>query len=112
MKDKLTYKGFIGSVHFQTEDEVFYGRIEGVTDLVTFEGESVKGLKAAFEEAVEDYLALCKSVDKEPYKSFKGSFNVRITPNLHRKAFEKATLKGMTLNQLLQEAIEKELRIG
>ncbi|RMG19274.1 MAG: type II toxin-antitoxin system HicB family antitoxin [Bacteroidetes bacterium] len=110
MKDKLTYKGFIGSVHFQAEDELFYGRIEGITDLVTFEGKSVEELKKAFEEAVEDYVQLCKAIGKEPYKSFKGSFNVRITPRLHRQAFEKATLEGITLNQLVQKAIEKEVQ--
>ena len=109
MKDKLTYKGFIGSVHFQAEDELFYGRIEGITDLVTFEGESVKELKNAFEGSVEDYLELCESIGKEPFKSFKGSFNVRINPRLHRKAFEKATVEGITLNQLVQKAIEKEI---
>ena len=109
MKDKLKYKNFIGSVHFHADDELFYGRIEGVNDLVTFEGESVKELKKAFEEAVEDYLELCQAIGKEPLKSFKGSFNVRIHPSLHREAFEKATLKGITLNQWVQHAIEKEL---
>jgi len=109
MKDKLTYKEFIGSVQFQGEDEIFFGRIEGVSDLVTFEGDSVKALKQAFEEAVDDYLDLCESIGKEPYKSFKGSFNVRIDPRLHRKAFEKATKEGITLNQFVRKAIEKEV---
>ena len=109
MKDKLLFKDFIGSVHFEAEDELFFGRIEGVDDLITFEGESVKDLKAAFEEAVDDYLELCQSIGKEPFKSFKGSFNIRIHPHLHRKAFEKATINGMTLNQFVQTAIEKEV---
>ena len=109
MKDKLTYKGFIGSVHFQAEDEVFFGRIEGISDLITFEGESVASLKSAFEEAVEDYISLCDSIQKDPMKSFKGSFNVRMDPTLHRQAFEKATLEGITLNQLVQQALEKEV---
>ena len=41
-KDKIIYKDFIGTVHFSTEDEIFYGKIEGINDLVTFEGLSVK----------------------------------------------------------------------
>ena len=112
MTDKLTYKGFIGSVHFEGEDEIFFGKIEGINDLVTFEGESVSTLKNAFAEAVDDYLALCESIGKEPFKSFKGSFNIRITPQLHRKAFQLATLKGMTLNQFVQHAIEKGVQQG
>ncbi len=107
MKDKLIYKEYIGTVHFSAEDDTFFGKIEGINDLVTFEGETVAGLKAAFAEAVEDYIELCKEVGKDPLKSFKGSFNVRLDPNLHSKAFEKATLAGKSLNQLVQEAIEQ-----
>ena len=109
MTDKLVYKEFIGTVHFSTKDSVFYGKIGGINDLVTFEGESVSDLKNAFEEAVDDYIELCKEVIKKPLKSFKGSFNVRITPTLHSKASKIASLKGKSLNQFVQEAIEKEV---
>lgn len=107
MKDKLIYKEYIGTVHFSADDETFFGKIEGINDLVTFEGETVKELKNAFEEAVKDYIELCEEVGKAPLKSFKGSFNVRLDPKLHSKAFEKATLDGKSLNQLVQEAIEQ-----
>ncbi|HHT9147108.1 MAG TPA: YlcI/YnfO family protein [Candidatus Wunengus sp. YC61] len=42
-------------------------------------------------------------------RSYKGSFNVRISPEMHRKAVEKAIKKGLSLNQFVQKAIEKEL---
>jgi predicted HicB family RNase H-like nuclease len=109
MKDILKYKEFIGSVHFNGDDEVFYGKIEGVNDLITFEGESVKELLSSFKEAVDDYINLCKSNKKPIYKSYKGSFNVRISPTLHRKAIEKALSLGIPLNQLVQKAIENEV---
>ncbi|MFB0945029.1 MAG: type II toxin-antitoxin system HicB family antitoxin, partial [Spirosomataceae bacterium] len=70
-----------------------------------YKRQTVKKLKIAFEVAVEDYIELCEEVGKDPMKSFKGSFNVRLDPNLHSKAFEKATLSGKSLNQLVQEAI-------
>jgi len=110
MTDKLMFKDFIGSVHYSTNDSVFHGKLEGINDLVTFEGESVKELKLAFEEAVEDYIELCKELDKDPLKSFKGSFNVRISPSLHSEAFKTATLRGKSLNQFVQEAIEREVK--
>ncbi len=109
MKDVLTYKGFIGTVHFSAEDKVFHGKIEGIDDLVTFEGHSVEELIKAFHNEVDDYIALCKEMGKEPIRSYKGSFNVRISPEMHRKAVEKATKKGLSLNQFVQTAIEKEL---
>ena len=109
MKDILKYKEFIGSVHFNGDDEVFYGKIEGINDLITFEGKSVKELLSSFKEAVDDYINLCKSNKKAVYKSYKGSFNVRISPTLHRKAIEKALSLGIPLNQLVQKAIENEV---
>jgi len=109
MTDKLVYKDFIGTVHFSTKDSVFYGKIEGINDLVTFEGETVSDLTGAFEESVDDYIELCKEVGKDPLKSFKGSFNVRIAPDLHSRAFKTASLRGKSLNQFVQEAIEKEV---
>ena len=110
MKDKLKYKEFIGSVHFSAEDEVFYGKVEGINDLVTFEGNTVNKLKSAFKEAVNDYIELCDEVGKKIFKSFKGSFNVRVNPQLHSKAFELAIIEGKTLNQFIKEAIEMKIQ--
>lgn len=73
MKNTLKYKGFIGSVDFSAEDMVFHGKLEGNTDLVTFEAETVADLKASFEEAVDDYFEFCREVGKEPMRPFKDS---------------------------------------
>ena len=100
MKDVITYKGFIGAVHFSAEDKIFHGKIEG---------KSVDELLKAFHEEVDDYINLCKETGKEPMRSYKGSFNVRIPPEIHKKAVEKATRMGVSLNRLVQEALEKEL---
>lgn len=110
MTDRIKYKDFIGSVHFSADDEVFYGKIEGINDLITFEGSTVAKLKAAFKEAVQDYIELCNEVGKEIFKSFKGSFNVRVNPELHSKAFEQALIEGKSLNQFIKEAIELKIQ--
>lgn len=109
MKDILFFKDFIGTVHYSTDDETFYGKIEGINDLVTFEGNSVSDLKSSFEEAVEDYIELCQLQNKEIFKSFKGSFNVRISPDLHKKAVQKSQVLGISLNQFVEKAIDHEL---
>lgn len=105
MRDIISYKDFIGSLHFDSEDEIFYGKLEGIDDLVTFEGASVGELKSAFKEAVEDYLNICRETGKQVYKSFKGTFNIRINPELHKKAAKKSTELGISLNQLVERAI-------
>ena len=109
MKDTIEYNGFLGSVHFDADDEVFYGRIEGIEDLVSFEGVSVKELKKAFQVAVDDYLDLCRKANKNPEKSFKGSFNIRIPSDLHRRVYRKSLREGISLNQLVQRTLEKEI---
>jgi predicted HicB family RNase H-like nuclease len=103
----MIYKDYIGSVHYSTEDEVFYGELEGINDLISYEGSSVSELKAAFEEAVEDYLELCKLNGKEPEKMYKGSFNIRIRPELHKRAAQMALKEGKSLNQYIEDAIEE-----
>ena len=112
MRDSLSFKGYVGSVHFNADDEVFYGKIVGVDDLVTFEGTTVADLAMSFREAVEDYVVLCRSVGKPACKSYKGSFNVRIPAALHRRAAEQATVRGISLNRLVQEALQREVAVA
>ena len=109
MKDILQYKDFIGSVHFNADDEIFFGEIEGVEDLISFEGNTVSELKQAFEEAVDDYVVLCKEHGKKIDKSYKGSFNVRIAPEIHNKAKILSVMQGISLNQFIQKAVEEEV---
>ena len=110
MKDVLRYKDFIGSVHFSAEDECFFGKIEGIDDLATFEGRNVSELKRSFREAVEDYVDLCRRVNKPLFKSYGGTFNIRMPAELHQKAARRSALLGISLNQLVQRAVEKEVR--
>jgi predicted HicB family RNase H-like nuclease len=110
MKDVLKFKDFIGSVHFSADDDCFFGKIEGIDDLVSFEGRDVDELKRSFREAVEDYVELCRAAGKPLQKSCKGSFNVRMPAELHQKAARKSALLGISLNQLVQRAVEKEVR--
>lgn len=109
MSDLLTYKGFYGSARYSAADEVFYGKLEGIDDLVNYEGSSVRELIKAFQEAVEDYLETCKKMGKEPNKTYKGSFNVRIPAELHREAAIYAASKDVSLNDFVKTAIQYAL---
>ncbi|MBK7214276.1 MAG: type II toxin-antitoxin system HicB family antitoxin [Bacteroidales bacterium] len=92
----LSYKDYIGSVSFSAEDEVFYGKIEHINDLITFESDNAHDLKKAFEEAVDDYLEVCNQKGVLPEKPFRGSFNVRLKPALHKQAYLKALQSGIS----------------
>ncbi|GAB2984301.1 type II toxin-antitoxin system HicB family antitoxin [Mucilaginibacter puniceus] len=105
MNDILQYKNYYASVHFSATDEVFFGKILGINDLISFEGASVKELKIAFEEAVEDYLETCLEIGKEPERTYKGTFNVRVPSSLHKEAALFAAAHNITLNEFVKKAL-------
>ena len=101
----LTYKGYSARVNYSVEDRVLYGKIEGIADLVNFQCEDASGVDAAFQEAVDDYLAFCHDLGKSPEKEYRGSFNVRIQPALHRDVDRAASLQGISMNQYIERAL-------
>ena len=111
MKNMLEYKGYLGSLQFSADDRVFYGKIEHIRSLVTFEGTDVESLEEAFREAVDDYLATCRELGREPEKPFKGAFNVRTGEERHRRASVYAATHHKSLNQVVNEALDTYLSL-
>jgi len=109
MRDVLTYKGFIGTVFFSADDRVFYGKIEGINDLVTFEGANVDELEEAFKYMVDEHIKDCKKEGIPVEKSYKGSLNVRLSPELQKQITQMALLKGVSLNKFINETLRKGL---
>lgn len=106
----MEYKGFIGSVSFDSEADTFFGKVINLPkDGITFEGASVQELKKAFYESVEDYLAWCKQEGKEPEKPYSGRFVVRLPPALHAEAVNEATKEGISLNTFIKKALKDKL---
>ena len=56
MNNILTYKDYIGTVNFSEEDRVFYGKVLGITDSISFEGDTVESLIEDFHAAIDEYL--------------------------------------------------------
>lgn len=109
MNNVLTYKDYIGTVNFSEEDRVFYGKVLGITDSISFEGDTVESLIEDFHAAIDEYLEFCRETGKKPQQQYKGSFNVRISPELHRKASLLAQEKNITLNSLVEQSVKNYL---
>ncbi|MBR2895872.1 MAG: type II toxin-antitoxin system HicB family antitoxin [Oscillospiraceae bacterium] len=109
MNNTMEYKGYVGSVEFSEEDGLFYGKVMGIRALISYEGTTAHELVDDFHGAVEDYLALCEAEGKEPEKAYKGSFNVRISPELHKQAAIFATTHGISLNSFVENALRTSL---
>ena len=107
----LNYKNYTGNVCFSEEDAVFHGKVVGIKALISFEGDSVSAITDDFHKAVDEYLKFCAAKGKEPEKPFKGSFNVRISADLHRKLAITATTRGVSLNTLVEDAIRQTVNL-
>ncbi len=105
MSSTMNYKGYVGSVEFSEEDGVFFGKVIGLRPLLSYEGSTAAELVADFHAAVDDYLALCEAEGTEPEKAYKGSFNVRVSPELHKKLAGCAAAEHMSLNSFVERAL-------
>ena len=109
MNNTLHYKNYIGSIEYSEEDNILYGKLQGIRALVEYEGNTIQELVEDFHTAVDDYLAVCEANNEEPEKSFKGSFNIRISPDLHKKAAIYAINHNVSLNSVVEQALQKAL---
>ena len=102
----LNYKGYIGHVEFDEENEIFSGEVINTKDVITFQSNTAHGLKRAFIDSVEDYLAFCKEKNELPEKPFSGKFNLRIPSDLHRELYVAAKHSGMSLNSWIYDILK------
>lgn len=106
MRNTMEYKGYIGSVEFSEEDGVFFGKVMGIRALISYEGTNANELIHGFHQSVDEYLELCEKDAIEPEKAYKGSFNIRISPELHKQAAVCAVSQQISLNRLVENALQ------
>lgn len=107
MSNIMTYKGYSARVEYDNEDGILLGQIAGIRDGIGFHADNVEDLRAAFHEAVEDYIETCIAIGKEPQKPYSGKMMFRVSPEVHRKAALAAELAGKSLNQWAEEALSR-----
>ena len=101
----LEYMGYSARVELDPDDECFVGRLAGINDVVSFHGSTIAELKAAFHEAVDNYIETYRKTAKQPERPFSGNVMFRIAPEVHARAALAAQLKGMSLNQWAEEVL-------
>ena len=105
----LNYKGYSGSIEYSHDDNLLFGKVLGIPGLISYEGETGAELEVDFKSAIDEYLNDCKENGIEPFKPFKGSFNVRISAELHEKAALLAMDAKTSLNSFVAEAIRSRV---
>lgn len=109
MSQTLQYKGYDGSVEYSAEDRVLHGSLLGIRDAVVYEGADVDSLESNFRAALDEYLAFCVAEGKTPDQPFKGSFNIRVGADLHKRAALFAEEHNQKLNAVVSRALEEFL---
>jgi len=100
------HKGYIGVMEVDEEAGLIHGEVINTRDVLTFQGKTVKEAKKAFIETVEDYLAFCAERGEHPERPFSGKFQIRLTPEEHRRIYAEARRAGMSLNQYITSRLK------
>ena len=103
----MTYKGYAAKIEYSDDDDSFVGHIAGIKDVIGFHADSVKELRRAFEEAVDDYLVTCEKVGRAPQRPYSGKLMLRIPPEIHARAAMMAEAHGMSINQWAADVLSK-----
>jgi predicted HicB family RNase H-like nuclease len=103
----MSYKGYQAIVAYDEDAEIFHGEVVNLRDVITFQGKSVKELKKAFADSVEDYIDFCAQRGEAPEKPFSGQFVVRVDPPIHRAVATAAKQAGMSLNKWVAVTLER-----
>ena len=104
----LQYKGYQASVEF--EDGSLFVKVLHIEDLLVAEVDKASEALPALERLVDSYLADCAEEGRDPSPPFKGSFNVRVSPDLHRQIAMLAADDGVSLNKWVCDAMETKLQ--
>ncbi len=112
MNNIMEYKGYVGSVEFSEKDGLFFGKVQGIRSLISYEGTNAHELVSDFHGAVDDYLTLCKEENAPPETAYKGRLNVRFkNSDIHRRAAIYAMMHEQSLNSFIEEAVEEKLKL-
>ena len=103
----MTYKGYAAKIEYSDDDECFVGHIAGIKDVIGFHADSVKELRRAFEEAVDDYLVTCEKAGRAPQRLYSGKLMLRVPPEIHARAAMMAEAHGMSINQWAADVLSK-----
>ncbi len=112
MSSTMTYRGQTARVEFDARDNIMVGRLVGITDVVSFHADAVPALRAAFEEAVDDYLEACQKVGKAPQQAASGKLMLRVPPEVHGAALVAAQAAGTSLNQWAAKVLAQAAHAG
>lgn len=101
----MTVDGYRAKIEYDEEIDLFRGEILGLNGGADFYGKNPKELRTEFKKSLQIFLQVCKEKEIEPQRQFSGKFNLRITPELHKRLAIEAQAQGKSINTLAQETL-------
>jgi len=108
--NSMTYKGYFAKINFDDRDNIFWGKVIGIKDNITFEGETVTELKKDFHNAIDHYLAICEQENITPDKPYSGKLTLRLPPQTHAEIAMAAAQKGTSLNKWVTDTLTQAVQ--
>jgi len=108
----LIYKNYHGSIEYSKEDKLMYGKVLGIKSLISYEGKTGDKLEKDFKKAIDFYLSDCEERGVDPEVAFKGSFNVRVSRQVHMALALQAKANMTSLNSFVRSILEQNLMAG
>lgn len=108
--NSMTYKGYFAKISFDERDDIFWGKVIGIKDSITFEGETVAQLTEDFHNAIDHYLDDCKKEGITPAKPYSGKLTLRVSPDVHAEIAAAASHAGKSLNKWVADKLAQAVQ--
>jgi len=109
MNNTMNIQGHTAVISFDPDLNQFRGEFTSLNGGADFYASSVEALREEGARSLKAFLAVCAERGIEPHKRFSGKFVVRVPTSLHARVTEAATASGVSLNQWVQQALEREI---
>ena len=107
----MKYQGYVARIEYDEDDRIFVGHLAGIKDIVGFHGTTVDELETAFQETVDNYLAISAEIGRTAQKPYSGKLMLRVSPDAHAAVATTAAAHGKSINQWASEVLSKAAHI-
>lgn len=103
----LTYRGYFATVEFDARDGIFWGKVLGLVDSITFDGQTVTKLVTDFHHAIDFYLEDCAKTGRRPETPLSGDLILHLEPEIHGAVLAAARAAGKSTDQWAAEIFSR-----
>jgi predicted HicB family RNase H-like nuclease len=109
MKNVMKFGEYEAVISFDPDIQLLRGEFVGLNGGADFYADSIKKLRKEGEVSLKVFLDFAAEKNIPPRKDASGKLVLRLKPEIHQKYKLLAKSKNISLNQLLNETLEKAI---